>query len=164
MYRAGTYYAEKVSVAVGETEKGTPYVALEIKPKHYAVNGSWEDVPDPEPRTIFFYLSDKAAEFSIEKLRSIGFNGKFGEGEADVTGDANGGFNVECKLEVYNGKERDKWDLSGFGGGGLTHTPPASEKIRHLNNLWNAANPQGAKRPPAPPAAAKPIPATTPFD
>lgn len=152
MYRPGTYYAEKVSVAVGETEKGTPYVAVEFKPKHYAVNGSWEDVPDPEPRTMFFYMSDKAAEFSIEKLRTIGFNGNFTE--PDVTGDANGGFNVDCKMEVYNGKERDKWELAGFGGGGLTHKAPEPDKVRHLNNLWRAANPDGAKRPPAPPVAA----------
>jgi hypothetical protein len=117
-YNEGPYEGEVTKQSLGVTgEKNTPAFILtcrivgKIGPDgvSYQVDAEYE-------RTLYLYLTEKTKDFTLEKLKVLGFNKsslKFLS--PDVSGYVNFVGNVVplyCKHEEYNGKMREKWSIS----------------------------------------------------
>jgi hypothetical protein len=151
MFPAGTYWMENLKLGTGKSpDKGTPYLWIQGDITNMAVEDGWQPVANPEQRTVKVYLSNSAMPYSKPKLEALGFNGDYVN--PSLSNDATQkGIEVECKVETYNGKQRDKFELPGSGGG---HQSLDADEIRKLNNMWKAAKADDKK--PAPKPAAKP--------
>jgi len=154
MMEQGNYWAVRESAEKGQTDSGKPCVVVEFKLTHRAAGKEWVPLDAEVNRKVYFYLSDKAAPYSLDKLERLGFLGDFDTMEFD--GSDGGACELVCNYETYEGKTREKWDLSGRGGSGLQEV--GSDVVRRLNALWKQrAKQQGSPAPPDPP----PQPATT---
>lgn len=136
----GTYPECKLTEAVfGINEKKTPQMCLVF------------DIGHGESRNVLLYLSDAAEEYSIETLQKLGFNGdfkdpKFREDVYTV------GIDLFCKHEEYDGKVRDKWQIS-TGGWKPDAAPP--DLVSRMNARWKAkagVAPRPSGSPSKPPA------------
>lgn len=87
-------------VKYGATDKGTKQVGVELKVEGKSV---W----------AILYFSDKAKEFSIDKLKACGWDG-VGAIEPQIKGNA---VRAGIKYEEYEGKLRMKVDIFTGGGG-----------------------------------------------
>lgn len=106
---AGVFRATAIpeSLQEGTTEKGTEQIALQL---------FLEDLG--ETVTTFLYFSEKAAKYSIPKLKAAGWDGSPG-----YAGLGSKECEVEVSYETYEGKERMKVDIKD-GGGGITLDRP----------------------------------------
>lgn len=116
-YEPGTYVARVVGQRFGETPNGSPYFALEIEPlRATGANTFPEQVYN---REVSLYVTEKAAQYTIEKLRHLGFNGtKFQQldpSHPQCHSFVGQEVNVVCSI---NDKGYDNWDLAKEGGGG----------------------------------------------
>lgn len=163
MYREGNYNATVLSQAFGESkEKGTPYFALTIRPDEFdAGEPEMQAVQGAQERTIWMYLTEGTAEFVARDLRTIGFSGN-SFAELDPDSAKHHSFvgqiiSVYCKTEQYNGKEKEKWQISS-GGGKIEHKGIDSKTTRKLDALFGkhlkAAKPGNGK---APASSSKPL-------
>lgn len=165
-YEPGTYVARIVGQRFGETPNGSPYIALEIEPlRATGANTFPEQVYN---REISLYMTEKAAQYSIEKLRMLGFNGtKFVQLDPEHPQHhsfAGQEVAVVCSL---SDKGYDQWDLAREGGGSQTRENDASVASK-LDSLFGkdlaTTMPASSetKRQPAK-QSQKPAPADIPF-
>lgn len=162
LLQPGNYFGRLVKWGTGTSkEKGTPYIFLDFDVTHFAENNEWTDISSqssvsPARRTINLYLSDNAWPFTKEKLERLGFNGSFDDESMDFGDEPKTkGVELYVKHDEYDGKTREKWDLT--GGGGFEHTPPAKDVTRKYAAKWRAetgSKPTG--KPAAPKAPSKP--------
>ena len=102
-YEEGSYEAEVVQQALGKNQKGTPQFVLRVRILHQFVNGERMNVRNQYERTIYMYLTEGAAPYTIEKLESIGFAGtsfrELDPNESDHCDFRGQPVNVVCKHE-----------------------------------------------------------------
>lgn len=78
---SGPYYAEGIysfrvkDQGFAETEKGTPYFFLRGEPAELIFSDGTEPCEKRYEREIVMYLTDKAVEYAVDKLRSLGWEG-----------------------------------------------------------------------------------------
>lgn len=140
LFDAGLYKVRLTSCGLGKsTEKKTPYVYFEFLPM-YRVDQTRPDeaIPCPQqPRTIFLYLSQAAVDYTVQKLRAIGYPfDDFGHLEAGPNqwGCYDREVDAVCKHENYNNKLRDKWDF--YTPGSIEHQALDAKAIRELDALY----------------------------
>lgn len=138
-YHKGCSLKEAIYTAA---QTGTPCMALTF------------DVPEVGTRTVFLYYSSGAAEYSDEKLRKLGFNGKADAPEFSNAGDVE----LSCKIEQYEGKDRDKWDIAG----GMVFEPAGQDVVRQFNARWKAKYGSAPSKPSAPSKAPPKAPSKAP--
>lgn len=152
MNEIGEYNGYLQGGVVGETQGGTEQMVISFK-VHYMKNenGEWAELPVPIDANIYLSFSDKAWEWTEKKLVALGFNNNFDA--PDFADDAKtNGVRLKNRHEDYQGKRTEKWELASFGG-------PAKadeNKIKKLQQRWNAKVGKPAGKPAAPPRAAKP--------
>lgn len=157
MFQSGKYWG-KIKDAVYTKGEKSSAIAIVIDVTHQAGANGWEAIP-PQERTIFLYDTEKAWPYTEEKLVNLGFNGDFASMKFDPKF-SDEGLGVECEVEEYQGKTREKWNLSRLGGLNLERADDAT--IRTMNAKWKAKH-GGAKAAPAKPAApATPARSTAP--
>ena len=79
-----------------ESKNGTPYIEVT-----FDVAGHMKNVP--------FYLSDKAMDSSLVRLKELGWNGDVNDVQFSRTEPVK----LECKHELYNDKLSEKWQYWG---------------------------------------------------
>ena len=148
MPNPGTYYGTKPRGVVAKTKEGKPQLAVTFDVAHVAENGAWKPMGSAYERTVFMSFSDAAMPYTEDKLQKLGFNGDFDNPAFSVEG-----VSLECRHEQYNGRQTEKWDLS---GGTFTPEKADDETIRHLNRLWKARQVGKAKAPAGNPSSPPP--------
>lgn len=86
----------------GATSNGNDQIALDL---------ALADIG--ETATTFLIFTDKSAEFSIQRLRALGWQG---DDLSDLTGIDRNEVDVEIKYEVWEGKERMRVQILTGGG------------------------------------------------
>jgi hypothetical protein len=140
MYQPGTYWMGELRLGTAESDKGTPYFFIEGRITHMANGDKTEEVPNPDQRTIFMYLSDKAYPYTVDKLDALGFNGDFGK--PALAPEHMAGIWVTCKHETYDGKLKERFELP---GGGIEHKAVTADAIRKINAMYRARKQQSGK-------------------
>jgi hypothetical protein len=119
-FHAGKYRVRFVggtSQGFGESkQKGTPYFFATFEPIAFIADDGTEETGIPKDRRdVELYITENTADRVVNNLRSIGWKGStFANLDPGVAGyhDLAGVEAVlECKLETYEGKERDKWEF-----------------------------------------------------
>lgn len=154
--KEGIYFGTIKKAVTSQSSKGNPQMCITFDVTDFGVGEGWESIR-PIERTIFLSLTDGAWEYTERKLTNLGFNGNF---DAPVFTEESA--NLEMKVEEYQGKMKEKWDIA---GGSFEATPASADVTRNLNAKWKAkaapvasAKPKG--KPNAPPAQ-KPVTAGT---
>jgi hypothetical protein len=149
----GNYFGKPVAYGTEKSSKGTPHVTIQFNITHTSAGESWAPVVTPFYRTVRLFLSPAAEPYTMKKLEQLGFNGDFGDGMA-FSADTMNGVALQCKHEVYEGEQRERWDLA---GGGPTEIERAStDIIRQLNAKYRAKVAPATPKPPAKPTATAP--------
>ena len=135
-YAEGPYRAEIKEQGLSKSKNDNPQFFLKI-----VVLESLDINPisyQQYERTIFWTVTEKTIDFVVDKLATLGFQGaSFRQldpshvGHQSFVGQE---IEVYCKLETYEGKEREKWDLSFTGGG--TQEPLDESEARKLDALF----------------------------
>ena len=136
MHPTGTFEAEIVEHAITESSKGTPQIAVKFETKEGDITG-------------WFALTDKAAEYTIKKLRAMGFQGddlkQINDGQCIVGNQCN----IVVAHEEYNGttNARVKFvnPLGVTGGADITASDGAAANARRFNALLRQEKPIPAK-------------------
>lgn len=159
MFQPGTYWMADPVMGTGESKNNSPYVYIEGEITHQSVNGEHAPV-EPQKRTVFLYLSEKAFQYTADKLDALGWNGDFASPR--LTGENEAGIWVECRHEMYEGKTKERFELP---GGGIEHKVPSNDILRKINAMYkqrkgSAPRPAPKKPPSAPaiPEVVDPIP------
>lgn len=146
----GDYHGSIIKTGVGESsQKGTPYIFVECDVTHIADDSAergWRLIESPFKRTVYMYLSDEAWPYTELKLEQLQFNGDFTNPAFEV-----GGVPLTCKFEQYQGKNKERWDITYSGGGG-EHKGVTSDVLRTLNAKWKQTHQAAPAAPEAPPA------------
>ena len=150
-YEPGIYTANIVGQRFGETPNGTPYFALEFEPTSAAAPTNFP--MEVYKRDLTLYFSDKAAPYSIEKLRRIGWNGTqlVMLDPENPKCESLSGIEIECVCRI-NDKGYDEWDLTAPGGGAATKESKqgvASKLDRRFGKALKTALPQKLAQRPA---------------
>lgn len=159
-YQKGLYLAKVAGQMLSKSSnKGTDQFVLTFYPiaeidretrEHY-------DCEDGE-RSLFFYLTENTIKRVVEDLRSLGFDRN---SFLDLDPSTPNHFSfvdkeieVECDLETYEGKERERWRLAGAGG--MQLKPMEDSDKRRLDALFGKCL---KSSPPATTPASVPLPA-----
>lgn len=150
-YLPGKYKGAVIDQALGKNHKNTPQFVLRVQIKARLVDGNEEIVKVQQDRSIYMYLSEGAAPYTIEKLQGIGFEGRSirqldlnHEDAHDFRGQI---IDLICNHEEdQNGESREKWELQ-WGSGAIEITPLDAAEARKLDALF-AKSLGGAKAPP----------------
>lgn len=135
-YSQGVYKCEVVGQGLSSSKTNNPQIWLRVL--------ILESVDHPEERwdqyerTIYWTLTEKTVDFVVEKLEFIGFAGQSFR-DLDPATDGFHSFvgqQIECycKHETYDGKEREKWDLSNPGA--MAPDPLSESDARRLDALF----------------------------
>lgn len=155
-YKTGLHTGECIGQFMGQSESGkkTPYFALKFNILA-RVENEQEYPVDPGERTVYLYLSEAALDMSVDVLSHLGYDKdslKF------LDPSQQGFFNFAgktcdlwCKIEEYQGKEKEKWSVSMPRG---PVAPPDEKELRRLDSLFGKAI--RARRGPGVPAASPP--------
>lgn len=133
----GRYPATVASAEFGESQNGTPFIALSLN----------TDAGDSI--TAWLYLSEKALPSSVRTLRdAFEFNGDFETVIDQITGKP---CSITCELDSYEGKERMrvKW----------INSPRTSKPIDNQNEFLKALSAKAARIPKEAPKAPVKAPA-----
>jgi len=130
MHPSGTFEAEVIEHAITESSKGTPQVAVKFETSEGEITG-------------WFALTDKAAEYTVEKLRAMGFQGddlsQINDGQCMVGN--------QCNLVIEHDEYKDKVNarikfvnpLGVSGGTDLAASDSAAANARRFNALLTRA-------------------------
>jgi hypothetical protein len=138
-YVRGAYKAEVIAQGLGTSKAGNPQFWIQAK--------ILESIDDPTlvveqyDRTIFWSITEGTIEFVCEKLERLGFKGdSFRLLDPNVPNHhsfVGQVVDLFCKLETYDGKEREKWDLSrGVLSGPPNVEPLGDAAARQLDALF----------------------------
>lgn len=123
IHPAGTYPAKVVESGLSTSKNGTDQINVRFNTEHGSVGG-------------FFFLTDKAAEWTMKKLAAMGFTG---DSLADLNNGAIDGNEcvVVVKHEEYNGEVKAKVDgVFKVGGGGVKKEEGAAANAKRFDALW----------------------------
>jgi hypothetical protein len=140
-YQPGKYKGVVTDQALGKnTKTGTPQFVLRVRIVAKLIDGNEELCKVQQERTIYMYLSEKAAKYTIEKLQGIGFAGssirQLDLSHSDAHDFREQVVELVCNHEDdQNGDEREKWDLV-WGSGGIEITPLDAAEARKLDALF----------------------------
>lgn len=116
-YAEGPYMGEVLKQALGVTgEKETPTFILSVQITDRLDRDDNPVQVDQYERTIYMHLTEGTREFTLERLKVLGFaksSLKFLSPE--VPGHVNfvgQSVRLWCKHETYQGKTREKWNIS----------------------------------------------------
>jgi hypothetical protein len=106
MIQAGTYSGRAIPgrTVIDQTEKGDMQVVVGLQL-------FTQDDPHVGDVNAFLNFSEKAAPYSEEKLKALGYTG----GDVETVKLPNE-VSVEVSYEMYNGKEKMKVNINTFGG------------------------------------------------
>jgi hypothetical protein len=114
-YEQGLYSGECVGQFTGTSSGGTPYFALKFKIIARIVSEQEVRVEQSE-RTVYMYLSDKAAPYTVEAIRHLGYDRdslRFIDPNVDSFFNFAGIVtDLWCKVEDYQGDTKEKWSIS----------------------------------------------------
>jgi hypothetical protein len=135
-YEQGAYRCEIIDQGLSQSSNGNPQIWLKIQ--------VMESVDHPEEqlqsydRTVFWTITDKTVNFVLDKLDALGFSGESWRqldlNHANPQSFVGTSADFFCKLETYEGKERERWDLSFNTGGGAQALDEAQS--RQLDTLF----------------------------
>src|SRR3990167_10347881 len=127
-YSAGRYHALIVNQAIGKNGKGTPQFVLRCKILDEIVNDEYRSVRQQYERSLYLYLSDGAAEYTLKKLKSLGFDGttvrQLDLNHPQACDFRNKEIVLVCKWEKYNGEDVEKWEVVWEGSGEIEDVAP----------------------------------------
>lgn len=138
-YARGAYKAEIIGQGLSKSSKENSQFWIQAK--------ILESIDDPSlaieqyDRTIFWSITEGTIDFVVEKLERLGFRGEsfkqLDPGTANHHSFVGQEVDLFCKLEQYEGKEREKWDLSRGTGGGPPNVAPLDDaQARQLDALF----------------------------
>jgi hypothetical protein len=164
-YDRGNYQCEITGQGFGEiaNEKKTPYYFLDVNPL-YRVNPNDPDgqgiACETQRRSVKLWLTAPAIELTIERLRSLGWEGtKFSEIDADGSFSFRGTKVVlECTHRMYEGETYDDFGFMPMGK--TTASTPGVAK--NMDALFGASLKGAAAKKPKP--TPKPKPANEPTE
>ena len=87
MLHEGKYWGSILASGMGESNNATPYLYIEFDVTHEAgPDGQYIELDHRTQRTVYFYLSDAARDYSLDKLDRLRDNINFKEyrGEIDL--------------------------------------------------------------------------------
>ena len=167
-YDTGKYLCEVIGQGFGElpNEKKTPYFFLEVKPLGL-INPSDPDGAllycDDFPRTANMFLTEAATPYTIDRLRSLGWNGTSFKDIEPTGSHSFAGQRIElvCTHDTKGDKTYDRFDFPMMGGGASAESDPSI--ARKMDALYGKAlqTTMPASAPQQAPAAEEP-PAETP--
>lgn len=115
----GEYTGIIKSVTAGTSgEKDTPCIAVEFLVEELDIY-----------RTVYIYMTEATAKYSVRKLEALGFNGDFENPECAAVA-----IKLRMYIEQYEGNEKERWDLASWGGGGLKES--SKQTVKSMNALW----------------------------
>ena len=151
MLNQGTYYGHlERSIIEAKEKTKSAFMALYFNVTHVLENNEW--VPINEcTLCIRWYLTEAAWQHSLPKMKKLGFDGDFDNPKWDQK--VYEGIQLYCKLDEYEGKPKEVWDVS--------FEAPAPKKAENdilskLKAKWKLENP------PAPAKAPQPAPTPEP--
>lgn len=154
----GDYSAVIVKGITTKAQTGNPQMAVLLHITHDASNGEWRQLNEIIERNLYIALTDSAMPYAEQKLKTLGFNGDFGQPEFAIKAVA-----VICTHDDYQGKTRERWDLREWG------EKPDAERadddvVRQLNAKWKARQANAQRNaPPAVDSAPSPPSSPVPF-
>lgn len=104
----------------GERENGNLELILDV-----AIN-------DVGVRSLALYINDKTLEFTVERLRALGWKG---DDISNLDGLGDNEVDIEVSIENYQGKDRNRYNIM-TGGGRFTVQKPVDPKM--FNAKFNA--------------------------
>lgn len=165
-YAQGAYLCEVIDQGLSLSSNGNHQIWLQVNVRQpLSVGCSVERQFD---RTIFWTLTDNTIDYVLDKLERLGFHGEsFRLLDPAVAGHQSFvGQQIECycEIEVYNGKQKEKWDLNSPLR--AAPEPLGADEARKLDALFGQKLKGRFKRSGAVPAATvangKPAIASTP--
>lgn len=135
-YDTGAYVGEIINQGLGESKTGTPFFFLKVKILGTPDDNSYIPVTQEYERTVYFYLSEKAMENTVENLTHLGFTGK-SLSQLDLDHKEKISFvgnqvDLYCQHEEYKGDWNEKWNLSRI----LEVQKIEPKKLRQLDALF----------------------------
>lgn len=146
------YWAILRDAKVGVTEKGTPYLEMKFTVTHEEGFNDWQKLDKPIQAPVYFYLTEKSIDKTMETLKDRAFNGNFDHPEFDPALSSEG-CELWMKEEEYDGKTIEKWHLSN----GRKQQAVDRDIINNLNAIWKQKYPTIAKPISKPPVDNDPI-------
>lgn len=147
----GTYLGDVTQMYLSQTPTtNNPFLAVEFGVGHVAQNGQWVPI-QPETRTVRFFLTDKAVDFSLNKLRALGFNGDFANPKCSITE----GVTLVCEAQAGTGanagKTYESWSVYSEHQE-AERIPVPADAVRQMNARWKSKFGAPAPTRVAPPA------------
>lgn len=143
----GNYYGTVKQAVTSKAQTGSPQVVVAFNVTHHAVADKWVELSEPMERSMFLNLHQNTKAYTQEKLRILDFDGNF-----DEPGLTKEGVALTCRHETYEGKTRERWELTAYQGGDFNPEKTDAETIRTLNAWWAATRggkPEGAPSAPS---------------
>lgn len=81
-------------------------------------------------RTVYIFMTEAAAKYSVRKLEALGFNGDFEDPKC-----AAAAIKLRMHFEEWDGKEQERWDLAAWGGGAAINSSDR-KTVKAMNALW----------------------------
>lgn len=131
MMNEGVYWGAAIAYQSARTKNGSPQVVITWKITHEQNGEEWADLPAPVERRSYWSLAGGAFDITCDRLKRLDWNGVFDANMA-ITAE---GQELYMKMETYNGKSKERWDLSA-GQQELDPLDPAA--IRQLNAQYAA--------------------------
>lgn len=161
-YEPGTYRGVVTAQRFGVTPNGSDFFAIEFEPTE--ATGANTLPGQIYRREVTLYFTEKAAKYSIDNLRRIGWDGvKLSQLDPDHPQHNDlAGTELELVCSI-NDKGYDEWNLTAPGAGAAKESDKsvAAKLDKLFGKQLMAAMPAGAKK--AAPAK-KPAPQTVPDD
>lgn len=137
----GKYRIRLKEHVMSESKNGNPQIAIQFDVIGvYGPNGEYSQHA-PFERTMFLTITDKTVDWIMETLRAIGFMGKsFTELDTQQPNHHSfAGVEVDawCKHDEYDGKTREKWNIS-RGAGASLPKPSDRSSLRKLDALYGS--------------------------
>ncbi len=135
-YNEGRYLVEVTGQGFGESDqKKTPFFFLEFEPRYQMMNQGQVGV-EPYTREVRLYLTDKALDGALARLRSLGWSGtSFSElepgGAFSFSGQEMG---LICQHSQDGDKVYENWSVPLAGGGSKVESKSGISK--KLDNLF----------------------------
>ena len=152
----GTYNGQMTELYMSQSSTNKPFLAIEFNVTHIAQNGQWAELGTPETRTVRFFLTPAAIDYSEDKLASLGFNGDYANPKCSKVENVT----LTCEDRQYKDKEgnlktAEDWNIYTQRQSAERVDVP-SDTIRQLNARWRSKHgaPAPAAAPPAPTAPA----------
>jgi len=148
----GNYTGDILSAVTGAGKSG-PQLVIEFAIQYFWNRDKWVPVADTT-RRIYVSLSAKAWPYAVKKLEPLGFNGSFSQPIFEKME----GIELTCDLDSYEGKQREKWEFTSWGGSEIE--PVADDQLRLLTARWRNEHqePPGKQPPPASSTSNRPPP------